>query len=41
MRALLLLLTVLAVPAYAEELEYTVTAEAQPINGNPYTGPPP
>jgi len=40
MRTLLLLLAAFAVPAYAEEIQYTVTAEAQPINGNPYIGPP-
>jgi hypothetical protein len=40
MRTLLLLLAALATPAFAEELQYTVTAEAQPINGNPYIGPP-
>ena len=43
MRTLLLLLAALAAPAYAEELQYTVTGgEAQPLNfnGNPYMGPP-
>jgi hypothetical protein len=40
MRTLLLLLAALAAPASAEELQFTVTAEAQPINGNPYIGPP-
>ena len=40
MRTLLLLLAAFAAPAYAEEVQYTATAEAQPINGNPYIGPP-
>jgi len=43
MRTPLLLLAALAAPAYAEELQYTVTGgEAQPLNfnGNPYMGPP-
>jgi hypothetical protein len=40
MRTLFVLLAVLAAPTYAEELQFTVTAEAQPINGNPYIGPP-
>jgi hypothetical protein len=40
MRTLLLLLAAFAAPAYAEELQFTATAEAQPINGNPYIGPP-